>query len=82
MTDSKVLASVADIPRRWSVSTPDKPALIDPLRTVTYAELEARSTAIAGGVIEAGVRAGSNVGFVGKNSAAFFEVWFGANKAE
>ena len=29
----------------------------------------------------AGIRAGSHIGFLGKNSAAFFEVWVGANKA-
>jgi fatty-acyl-CoA synthase len=67
--------------RVWSGKTPDKAALIDGGRVVTYAQLNDRSNRIANTLVAAGVRPGSNVGFLGKNSAAFFEIWLGANMA-
>src|ERR1700758_4962143 len=67
--------------RVWSSKTPGKPALIDGGHVVTYAQLNDRSNRIANTLVAAGVRPGSHVGFLGKNSAAFFEIWVGANKA-
>src|SRR6201993_1005530 len=64
-----------------SANIPDKTALIDGGRIVTYAQLNSRSNRIANTLIAAGVRPGSHVGFLGKNSATFFEIWVGANKA-
>jgi hypothetical protein len=46
-----------------------------------YVQLNNRSDRIANTLIAAGIRPGSHVGFLGKNSAAFFEIWVGANKA-
>src|SRR5271165_2682212 len=67
--------------RVWSGKTPNKAALIDGGRVVTYAQLNDRSNRIANTLIAAGIRPGSHIGFLGKNSAAFFEIWVGANKA-
>jgi acyl-CoA synthetase (AMP-forming)/AMP-acid ligase II len=67
--------------RVWSCKTPHKAALIDSTRVVTYAQLNQRSNRIANTLIASGIRPGSHVGFLGMNSAAFFEVWVGANKA-
>ena len=67
--------------RVWSGKTPDKAALIDGGRVVTYAQLNDRSNRIANTLIAAGIRPRSHIGFLGKNSAAFFEIWLGANKA-
>src|SRR6516165_10905804 len=67
--------------RVWAGKTPNKAALLDGGRVVTYAQLNSRSNRIANALIAAGVRPGSHVGFLGKNSAAFFEIWIGANKA-
>src|SRR5262245_25851057 len=67
--------------RVWAAKTPDKAALIDRGRVVTYARLNERSNRIANTLKAAGVPPGSPVGFLGKNSAAFFEIWVGANKA-
>jgi acyl-CoA synthetase (AMP-forming)/AMP-acid ligase II len=66
--------------RVWSGKTPNKAALIDGGRVVTYAQLNDRSNRIANTLVTTGVRPGSHVGFLGKNSAAFFEIWVGANK--
>src|ERR1700739_2283326 len=67
--------------RVWSSKTPGKPALIDGGRVVTYAQLNGRSNRIANTLAAIGIRPGSHVGFLGKNSAAFFEIWVGVNKA-
>src|ERR1700758_3038195 len=75
------ISSVPDMARVWSAQTPDKAALIDAGRVVTYAQLNDRSNRIANTLIAAGIQPGSHVGYLGKNSAAFFEVWIGANKA-
>ena len=67
--------------RVWAGKTPNKAALLDGGRVVTYAQLNSRSNRIANALVAAGVRPGSHVGFLGKNSAAFFEIWVGVNKA-
>jgi acyl-CoA synthetase (AMP-forming)/AMP-acid ligase II len=81
MTVESGISSVPDMARVWSSETPDKVALIDGGRVVNYAQLNERSNRIANTLVAAGVRPGSHVGFLGKNSAAFFEIWVGANKA-
>jgi acyl-CoA synthetase (AMP-forming)/AMP-acid ligase II len=70
-----------DIARAWSGKTPNKAALIDSRRVVTYTRLNDRSNRIANTLAAAGIRPGSHVAFLGKNSAAFFEIWVGVNKA-
>jgi acyl-CoA synthetase (AMP-forming)/AMP-acid ligase II len=75
------ISGIPDMARAWSAETPDKAALIDGGRVVTYAQLNDRSNRIANTLIAAGIQPGSHVGFLGKNSAAFFEIWVGANKA-
>jgi acyl-CoA synthetase (AMP-forming)/AMP-acid ligase II len=81
MTVASGISCVPDMARVWSSKTPGKAALIDGGRVVTYAQLNDRSNRIANTLIAAGVQPGSHVGFLGKNSAAFFEIWVGANKA-
>src|ERR1700756_5410412 len=75
------ISGVPDMARVLSGKAPDKAALIDGGRVVTYAQLNDRSNRIANTLIAAGIQPGSHVGYLGKNSAAFFEVWIGANKA-
>jgi acyl-CoA synthetase (AMP-forming)/AMP-acid ligase II len=67
--------------RAWSGKTPNKAALLDGGRVVTYAQLNSRSNRIANTLAASGIQPGSHVGFLGKNSAAFFEIWIAANKA-
>ena len=51
-------------------------------RVVSYAQLDDRSNRIANTLIAAGIPPGSHVGYLGKNSAEFFEIWIGVNKAD
>jgi acyl-CoA synthetase (AMP-forming)/AMP-acid ligase II len=81
VTVASGIGSVPDMARIWSSRTPEKAALIDGGRVVTYAQLNDRSNRIANTFIAAGIQPGANVGYLGKNSAAFFEIWLGANKA-
>jgi acyl-CoA synthetase (AMP-forming)/AMP-acid ligase II len=81
LTVTSGVRCLPDMVRVWSGKTPDKAALIDGGRVVTYAQLNDRSNRIANTLIAAGIRPGSHIGFLGKNSAAFFEIWVGASKA-
>jgi acyl-CoA synthetase (AMP-forming)/AMP-acid ligase II len=67
--------------RVWAGKTPKKAALIDSNRVVTFAQLNDRSNRIANALGRARIQPGSHIGFLGKNSAAFFEIWVGVNKA-
>jgi len=59
------LRSVPDMARVWSGRTPNKAALLDGGRVVTYAKLNDRSNRIANTLIAGGIRPESHVGFLG-----------------
>jgi acyl-CoA synthetase (AMP-forming)/AMP-acid ligase II len=52
----------------------DRPALVDERGTISFAELDARSNAIARGLIETGVRVGDTVAVLCRNHRYFFEI--------
>ena len=54
MTVASGISCIPDMARAWSVKTPDKAALIDGDRVVTYAELDDLSNRIANTLIAAG----------------------------
>ena len=81
MTVASGISGIPDMARVWAGKSPDKAALIDADRVVTYGELEERSNCIANALAAVGIGAGSHVGYLGKNSAEFFEIWIGVNKA-
>jgi len=59
--------------------TPTKPLCITAGETVTYAEMAARSAALAGGLCDRGVGEGDVVGLLAYNSAEFLETIFAVN---
>lgn len=61
-----------EVLRRWAEHDPDRPAVSDPDRTLTRAQLEADSDALADAFAEQGVRAGSFVTIALPNEVAFF----------
>lgn len=75
------IRNVADIPRHYGKSDPQRVALIDGLGKTTFAELDARSSKVASALVAAGIKPGQHVGFFGKNSARYFELMFGVMKA-
>jgi acyl-CoA synthetase (AMP-forming)/AMP-acid ligase II len=75
------IRNIADIPRYWAHTTPEKPALVNATRQLNWAALNARANAIANRLAEFGVPPGTPVGYLGKNAPEFFEIWFGCAKA-
>ncbi|MGQ0622620.1 MAG: long-chain-fatty-acid--CoA ligase [Panacagrimonas sp.] len=73
--------NLADIPRHYGRMRPHRPALIDALGTRSFDELDEVSNRIASAVVASGIKPGSHLGFFGKNSARYFELFFGAAKA-
>lgn len=81
VSQASAIGSIPDIARVWGARTPDKVALVEAGWAVTYGELDDRSNRVANAIIAAGARAGSHIGYLGRNSAAFHEIWMGVNKA-
>jgi long-chain acyl-CoA synthetase len=74
------IASIADIVRIHARRRPDADALIVGDRTISFAELDARSSQAAQAFRAAGVGFGDRVAYVEKNGAEFFEVVCGLAK--
>ena len=72
---------VADLSRFQARHRPTHPAIICEGRTVTYGELDRRSNQVANGLLSEGVKAGSRIAYLGKNSESFFELLLGVAKA-
>ncbi|MCK9283836.1 MAG: long-chain-fatty-acid--CoA ligase [Rhodocyclaceae bacterium] len=75
------IKSLADISRHYARQRGEKVALVAGTEKRTFGELDCISNRVANAIIAAGVSPGGNIGFVGKNSIAYFEVLFGAWKA-
>jgi acyl-CoA synthetase (AMP-forming)/AMP-acid ligase II len=75
------IRTLPDIVRYWASKNPGKIALLGEGNSRTYAQLDARTNAIARRLRATGVSPGERIGFLGKNSVEFFEIWFGAGKA-
>lgn len=73
--------SLADIPRHYGRTAPERTALIDGGGRQSWRELDAISSRVAGALVASGVRPRQHVGFLGKNSSRYFELMFGAHKA-
>lgn len=63
-------------PARRSRITPDRTALLDPVRSLTYVELAGRTARYAGALRRLGVRAGDRVAYLGVNAVEVFETFF------
>jgi acyl-CoA synthetase (AMP-forming)/AMP-acid ligase II len=81
MFDFSRLVSVADITRIHAGDRPDAVALDFKGRTTSYGELDTRTSRVAQGLIAAGAKPGTRVGYIGKNVDRYFEVLLGAFKA-
>src|SRR6185503_7785764 len=65
-------------PARRARISPDRTALSDPRRTLTYAELAARTARYAGALRRLGVGPGDRVAYLGVNAIEVFETFFAA----
>lgn len=64
-----------------AATCPDRLAVVDPRRSLTYAELARRSDAIAGGLLARGLQLGDRVLFQATNRVETVEAWYGCLKA-
>lgn len=71
---------LADIVRTHASNRPDAPALTTGDDTLTFAELHARSSQVANGLLAAGVGHGDRVAVLDRNGLPFFEIAFGCSK--
>jgi long-chain acyl-CoA synthetase len=74
------IATIADIVRVHAARHPDAAALVVDERTITFAELDARSSQAAQAFRAAGVGFGDRVAYIEKNGAEFFDVVCGLAK--
>jgi fatty-acyl-CoA synthase len=75
-----VINSLPDLLARRALLGPDRIALEQGERTITYAELDRRAAAAAAMMAERGVREGDRVAILSRNRIAFFEILFGCAK--
>jgi acyl-CoA synthetase (AMP-forming)/AMP-acid ligase II len=73
---------VLDAVQDWADRTPDATALREAERTRTYEDLVGRARRMASAISAAARPDDVAVGFLGKNSIEFYEVWLGANIAD
>jgi long-chain acyl-CoA synthetase len=78
--DLTAIHTLADVIRVHAARRPDAPALDIAGRTVTFGELDDRSSQVAQALRAAGVGAGDRVAFIDKNGLEFFDVTFGLAK--
>src|SRR5581483_1446094 len=81
MLELASVPTVADIVRRHGAARPDRVAIHYEGRKITYGELDRRANKVAHALIADGVRAQARIAVLAKNGPAFFELWFGATKA-
>ncbi len=75
------IAGLADIVRRQASERPEAAALVHAGRTTSYAELDRAASRVARGLIAEGIAPQCRVAHLDKNSDIFFELLFGAAKA-
>jgi long-chain acyl-CoA synthetase len=76
------IATVGDITRQHARNRPDRVAIHFEGQRVTYGELDRRANQVANGLIAEGLKPQARIAFLSKNVPAFFELWFGAAKAD
>ncbi|MBL8772103.1 MAG: fatty acid--CoA ligase [Phenylobacterium sp.] len=72
------IRTLADAPRFHGRTRGAAPAFHFEGETLTYAQFDRRTSQVANGLLAEGVRHGSRIAYLGKNSAAYFELLFGA----
>ena len=74
-------ATLAEIVRHQAATQPERIAFTFADRDTSYGALDRRSSQVANGLIAAGLNPQSRVALLDKNHDSFFEIWFGAAKA-
>ena len=75
------IATVADVTRHHARERPDQTALHFDGERLGYGTLDQRASQVAQALMAAGIEKQARVAVLSKNGPAFFELWFGAAKA-
>ena len=76
------IVTVGDVTRHHARIRPDRVAIHFEGRHTTFGELDRRANQVANGLIAEGVRPQARIAYLSKNAPAFFDLWFGAAKAD
>ena len=79
--DGEDRRNVADVLRGHAQARGDSIALVFRDRETDYATLDRQASAIANGLVAAGIRPGDRVGLIAKNSDDFIALYYGCAKA-
>jgi acyl-CoA synthetase (AMP-forming)/AMP-acid ligase II len=74
------VTTVPEILRFWANRAAESVALINEREAITFSSLDQRSSRTANRLLQANVKPGDHVGYLGLNSVGFFDAWFGAGK--
>ena len=80
MADVQRHYNFADLFELAADKVPDRVAIIDKRRQITYRELDERSTRFAHALLDAGVKAGDHVGILATNCIEWVEAMYGVYK--
>src|SRR6516165_11740500 len=75
------ISTVGDISRYHGKTRPQDAAIYFEGQRLSYGDLDRRTNQIANALLADGVRPQARIAILSKNSPAFFELWFGAAKA-
>lgn len=73
--------NLADLVRRSAANNGVKTAIIAEESSVTYEQLQERSSRVANMLLDRGLQRGDLVGYLSKNRPEFFDILFGVAKA-
>lgn len=72
---------VADVTRVHALQRPDHPALLFRGNATSWERLDRNASRVACGLIAEGITRGASVAYLGRNTDAYFELFFGVAKA-
>ena len=74
--------TIGDITRDHAKTRPNRTALHFEGKRITFGELDRRANQVANGLIATALPPQARIAILSKNVPAFFELWFGAAKAD
>ena len=74
--------NLLDLLRRHAATTPEAPCLTLDSETLSFRDLNARSSRLANALIAQGVKPGDRIAVIARNALAHYELFFGCAKAE
>ncbi len=76
------ILTIGDVTRHHARIRPKRVAIHFEGQRTTYGELDRRANRVANGLIAEGLGSQARIAYLSKNSPAYFDLWFGAAKAD